>query len=485
MPVRPDILLFFAACSFVAGAILGGLGAPPVVATLALVPLVCVGLFYRVRPILLITVAMLLLAGNTYYALDDYAYQKAQRAVESVTHFEGVVVDEPRRSLTAQTAKVAIESADIAGASEGRVYIRTDLFPELLYGDVVRVSGIVVPPPRDSYGNYMAKEHLHGTLFYPKVKVVDNKGSSLFAALFSVRQSLKDHISRLFVQQHTAFLSGILLGDKDEFSPEFLQKLSVSGTMHLMALSGSNMVIIIFIALGIFSVVFWGRKRPQFIATFGAVALFVAMTGFQVSAIRAALMAFIVGFANVTHRIYNPHNAIALAAFVITIWNPKAPVFDLGFQLSFLATLAIIYVAPALKRIPFLRADGVLGWRDALAITAAAQLGVAPITIINFGNFSFTALLANIGILAVIPLLTVMGFLVAFLSMLAPPLAFLISQPIALLVEYVVFIVETFAVVQMPFNPEIGTVAVAVYYCVVIWICWRWSPALQTHEKSS
>ncbi|MDO8518014.1 MAG: ComEC/Rec2 family competence protein [bacterium] len=485
MPVRPDTLLFFAACSFVAGAILGGLGAPPMVAILAVAPLVCVALFFGVRPVILATVAVLLLVGNIYYALDDYEYQRAQHAVAGVTHFEGVVVDEPRRSLTAQTAKVEITNVDVAGAQGGRVYIRTDLFPELSYGDGVRVSGAVVPPPRDSYGNYMAKEHIHGTLFYPKVEVEGNKGNPLFGALLGLRQSLKDHISRLFSQQHTAFLAGVLLGDKDEFSPEFLQKLSVSGTMHLMALSGSNMVIIIFIALGIFSVVFWGRKRPQFIATFTTVALFVAMTGFQVSAIRAALMAFIVGFASVTHRIYNPHNAIALAAFIITIWNPKAPMFDLGFQLSFLATLAIIYLAPALKLLPFLRADGALGWRDALVITAAAELGVAPITIINFGNFSFTALLANIGILAVIPLLTVMGFLAAFCSMLFPPLASLISIPIAFLIDYVVFIVETFAVVQVPFNPEIGVVAAAVYYCVVIWVCWRWSPALQTHEKAS
>ena len=485
MAVRPDTLLFFAACGFVAGATLGGLGTPPIVAILILLLLVCVVFFFRVRPVILATVAVFLLAGNIYYALDDYEYQRAQHAVESVTHFEGVIIDEPRRSLTAQTAKVKLVNTTDESALGGRVYIRTDLFPELLYGDVVRVSGTIVPPPRDSYGNYMAKEHIHGTLFYPKVEVTGNKGNQIFAALLGLRQSLKDHISRLFTQQHTAFLSGILLGDKDEFSPTFLEKLSVSGTMHLMALSGSNMVIIIFIALGIFSVMFWGRKRMQFIATFGTVALFVAMTGFQVSAIRAALMACIVGLASVTHRIYNPHNAIALAAFILTVWNPKAPVFDLGFQLSFLATLAIIYLAPVFQLLPFLKTKGALGWREALAITAAAQLGVAPITIINFGNFSFTALLANIGILAVIPLLTVIGFLVAFLSMLAPQLASMISVPIAFLIEYVVFIVEMFAEVRVPFNPEIGATAAVLYYCVVIWICWRWSPALRRYEKPS
>ena len=485
MTARPDNLFFFAACGFVSGTVLGGLGASPVVALCILALAVVVGFLSKVSPGILLIVGVAFLIGNTYYAIDDYTYQRAQQGIEKATHFEGIVIDEPRRSLTAQTAKVELVSADVQRASGGRIYVRTDLYPELSYGDVVRVSGTIVSPLRDSYGDYMAKEHIHGTAFYPEIEVIGNRGSPLFAALFSVRQSLKEHISRLFSQPHAAFLSGILIGDKDEFSPEFLQKLSISGTMHLVALSGLNMTIIVFIALGIFSVVFLGRKRPQFIATFLTVALFVAMTGFQVSAIRAALMAFLAGLAGVTHRLYSPHNAIAFAALVITLWNPQAPVFDLGFQLSFLATLAIIYFAPVIQLLPHLRTSGVLGWRDALAITAAAQLGVAPLTITAFGNFSFTALAANIGILAVIPLLTVMGFLSALFSMIFPPLAHLISVPIAFLIDYVIAVVETFSVVYVPFNPHIGVATAALYYGVVIWLCWRFSPTLRPHEAPS
>jgi len=485
MMTRPDNLFFFAACSFVSGAILGGLGASPVIAIVILALALFAGFLSKVPSAILLIVAGSFLVGNTYYAIDDYAYQRAQQGIGNATHFEGIVIDEPRRSLTAQTAKVEIVSADVESASGSRIYVRTDLYPELSYGDVVRVSGAIVTPPRDSYGDYMAKEHIHGTAFYPEIEVIGNKGSSFFAVLFGVRQSLKEHISRLFSQPHAAFLSGILIGDKDEFSPEFLQKLSISGTMHLMALSGLNMTIIVFIALGIFSAVFLGRKRPKFIATFLTVALFVAMTGFQVSALRAALMAFLVGLAGLTHRLYSPHNAIAFAALVITVWNPKAPVFDLGFQLSFLATLAIIYFAPVIKLLPHLRTAGVLGWRDALAITAAAQLGVAPLAIIAFGNFSFTALAANIGILAVIPLLTVMGFLSALFSMIFPPLAHLISVPIAFLIDYVIAVVETFSVVQVPFNPHVGVATAALYYGAVIWLCWRFSPVLYAHEKPS
>ena len=476
--MRSENVLFFTACSFIGGAISGGFGMPPAIALIASLLVVLV-FIWKLRLAIILAMTALFIAGNMYYAFDDYAYRTALHATERVTSFEGILVDEPRRSIEAQTAKVEIWSADVSDAMGSRVYVRTELYPELSYGDIVRVSGDIVPPPSDSYGNYMAKEHMHGTAFYPKVGIIGNDANPLFKILFGFRNHLQEILGRLFIQQHAAFLSGILLGDKDGFSSEFLEKLSVSGTMHLMALSGLNMTIIVFVALGIFSVVFWKRKRPQFIATFSLVVLFVAMTGFQVSAIRAALMAFLVGFAGITHRLYSPHNAIAFAALILTVWNPKAPVFDLGFQLSFLATMSIIYLAPVLKRLPLLQKNGFLAWRDALAITLAAQFGVAPLTIINFGNFSVTALLANIGILAVIPLLTVMGFVVAFAYMLFPPLAFFLSIPTAFLIDYVVAVVETFAVVYVPFNPNIGIAIALVYYVVLVWICWRYYPARQ------
>ena len=480
--MRPENVLFLSACSFVGGAVSGGLGMAPLLALLITFPLVLL-FASRLGIRVIVGIGIVFVAGNIYYALDDYAYRAGLHAAERITQFEGVIIDEPRRGIEVQTAEVKIQNADIPEASGSRVYLRTELLPELSYGDIVRVSGEVVPPPSDSYGNYMAKERVHGTIFYPDIDVLGNEADPLFKMLFAVRNHLQTILARLFNSQQAAFLSGILLGDKDGFSPEFLEKLSVSGTMHLMALSGLNMTIIVFAALGVFSLIFWKRKRPQFIATFSLVALFVAMTGFQVSAVRAALMAFLIGFADMTHRLYSPHNAIAFAALLITAWNPKAPAFDLGFQLSFLATLSIIYLAPVLKRLPFLKKDGVLGWRDVLALTLAAQIGVAPLTIMNFGNFSFTALLANIGVLAVIPLLTVFGFVIALSYLVFPPLALLLAKPIAFLIDYVVLIVETFAVIYVPFNPSIGLTAVALYYAVLIWLCVRYSPALNVHEK--
>ncbi|RJR13366.1 ComEC family competence protein [Candidatus Parcubacteria bacterium] len=474
--MRSDALFFLGSTSFVTGTIAGGIGIPPIGALLVYAGIIPFLLIGKVRTRIVLIVGCFFVLGAVYCAVDDFKYHVGLETAEYTTVLEGVVVNEPRRSIDTQTATVRSVGNDTEVVT---LFVRTELYPKLRYGDVVLISGEVIPPPADSYARYMRKEHVHGTMFYPEIEVVGNEGNYFLETLYGFRNAMKERLALLFSQQHAAFLSGILLGEKDEFSPEFLDKLSVSGTMHLMALSGLNMTIIVFVALGIFTVVFRGRKRPIFIATFSLVALFVIMTAFQVSAVRAALMAFLVGLASVTNRIYKPHVAIACAALVISLWNPQAPLFDLGFQLSFLATIAIIYLAPVLKLLPPLKSEGILGWRDALGITLAAQLGVVPLTIANFENFSFTSLLANIAILAVIPLLTVSGFIVAFLAFLFMPLASLLAKPMVFLIDYVIAIVELFSIAYLPFNPHLGIAAALLYYACILYVCFRWYPKAQ------
>ena len=489
--MRAHDAFFFSASGFIAGAIAGGLGLPPFGALIALILAVLAMLFFKTRSVIILAVSILFTAGNVYYTVDDYRYHAARNALANASSFEGSIVDDPRRGTDYQTAKVRLTMPPAA------IFLRLDPYPELFYGDIVHISGDIVLPPSDSYGDFMAKEHVHGTAFYPEIEIAGNNASFLFKTLFGVRHYIKDTVGRLFTEREAAFLSGVLLGDRDLFTPEFLKKLSVSGTMHLTALSGLHMSILVFLALAVFSV-FRNNKRLRFIAVFSIIALFVAMTGFKVSAVRASLMAFLVGLAGESGRVYSPRNAIIFSAFVITMWNPKSPVLDLGFQLSFAAVLSIIYFAPVLKLIPFFHTSGFLAWRDVLVITMAAQIGVLPITIAHFANFSLTALPANVAILVVMPPLMALGLLTVAASVLSMPLASLLSIPTAFLADYAIQIVETFSSVRIMFNPELGVTGAVLYYAVLIWICWRYSshlplspvktkdnkPTLQRHEIS-
>jgi ComEC/Rec2-related protein len=482
--VAPHNIFFFAAGGFVIGTALGGLGLSPVEIVIAL--LAAAGAFFvfshllsgesrRSLSPLLFSIALAgILAGGFYYAFDDYRYHQRQAALLSSKVFEGRVLAPPGiRGDKSPRQRVTLE---LSGGA-GRIFLHADLYPKLSYGDKVHLKGEIVPPPPDSYGRFMAKERVEGTVFQPEdLRVVGSGGNALMRALFSLRERIKDTNARLFTAKQSAFLSGILLGDRDAFTEEFLEKLSESGTMHLTALSGLHMAIIVFALFAVSGVVFWRNRKFGIAATFTAVALFVAMTGFKVSAVRASLMAFLVRLATEAGRKYSPRNAITLAAFIIVLANPKSIVFDLGFQLSFAAVLSIIYFAPVLMRFAFFAQKSFLNWRVILAITLAAQIGVFPITAHNFANFSFSALPANIAILIVMPVLMGLGYVTALSGMLAPAAGAFLAVPTAFLTEYAITAVELFARLRIPFNPELGMPGAILYYVILVWICLRWNP---------
>ncbi len=414
--------------------------------------------------------------GSFYYSVDDYFYRSVRDNIEFVGEFSGRIVDAPRIKGDRKTLEVELDSIYV----DATVLIYTYSPIRFSYGDEVLVTGEINLPPRDSYGDYLAKEGVHGVVFYPReIELAGSAARPFFEALYGFREHIKNKIFNLFTQKRAAFLSGVLLGDRDEFSEDFLEKLSYSGTMHLTALSGLHMTIIIFMALSFFSVLFLGKRRPVFIATFVLVFLFVAMTGFKISALRASVMAFIVGLARQSDRMYSPRNAIVFAALFITLLNPKAPVFDLAFQLSFAATCSIIYFAPVIRRLSFFKEESFLNWRDILSITIAAQLGVAPITIVHFENLSLSALPANIAILVVIPLLMILGFLTVAISFIFNPPALLLVKPVSFLLDYSVAVVELFYKFRIPFNPSLNNITIALYYFAIFFLSWKYGKNLK------
>src|SRR3989344_2749566 len=479
-------LFFWGGLFFILGAISGVVRVSPLLPLLFLLIVFPFCFFYKIQPVLAIAFALFFFAGTVYYSADDFEYHKTIDSLAAVTGLEGVVVSEPRYRTNDQVLLIEARNTytfdghlSQFGPYRARFLVYLDPYAHISYGDIVRVRGNPVLSGKDSYGAYLAKEHIHGSIFYPDVEIIGNEARPFFEKLYSVRGYSKNALSELFTAQEASFLSGILFGDREEFSKEFLNKLSFSGTLHLTALSGSNMTIIVFSALVFFGVFFGGKRRLTFLATFFMVALFVAMTGFQVSAIRASIMAFIAGLAKEAGRLYNPRNALLLAALVITAWNPKAPVFDLAFQLSFLATLSIVYFAPALARLPFFGAGGFLGWRDILCITVAAQLAVAPITIANFSNFSFSAIPANVMIIMIMPPLMILGFLTIATMAAFAPLAILFSKLTAFLLNYITFVIDVFYELRVPFNPDMNIVAITLYYAVLVCVTARFSPAMK------
>jgi competence protein ComEC len=192
------------------------------------------------------------------------------------------------------------------------------------------------------------------------------------------------------------------------------------------------------------------------------------MTGAEASVVRAAVMGGIIILSERAERLYNPRNAIVVAAFIMILFNPRILVFDLGFQLSFAALLGIVYLSPAIKNLLKPKSDGFLSWKENAVITASAQIMALPILIINFGIFSLSSLFANILILEFVPMTMGLGFVMAGVGLFSEFLAKILGILANIFISYDFFVMDIFSKFSLilPIK-EMNFIFVIIYYAVV------------------
>lgn len=402
----------------------------------------------------------LILAGAFYYQAFDYFQGKVAIAFNQKTEVIGVI-EKIGQSATKQDLVVKLKAP--AG---GRVKINAQRYPGFEYGDLIKITG-VIQKPLPASENYYKKEGLNGLVNFPQIEILEKeRGSAVKAALFNLKQSITGTFQAVLPAEKAAFLAGITLGAREEFSKELQNKMSLSGTTHLVALSGYNISVIAMTLGGLFG--YFLSRRVSFYLTFLAIILFVLMTGAEASIIRAAIMGIIGLLAKQTERIYSLRNAIVIAAFLMVLFNPRLLVFDLGFQLSFAALLGIIFLIPIFQKY-FGAEPGFLKWKENALATISAQLAVVPLILGNFGIFSLTSFFANILILSLIPLTMALGFIMGGFGFISGFLAQVIGWIVNLLLAYELWIIAIFSKFTIPIVTEsFGFLAAAIYYLTLI-----------------
>jgi len=232
-----------------------------------------------------------------------------------------------------------------------------------------------------------------------------------------LQQGFDRQLRLIFPPKWYQLLSGIILGQRTNMDTVLREELKNSGLMHLMVVSGGNvMMLIVFLSLFL-------RSAPVFIRI-GLVAItiiaFVLLVGGDIPVWRAALM-WIVGYGASVWWYQFPRMLLPmLVACFLALWNPLSLVYDIGLQLSFLSVLCIVAWGKSLTRL-----FAVLGpfFSEAMALTFAATLGTAPITLYYFGTFSLVWPLANLLAAPAIPILMYGGIVTLGASLISPTLA--------------------------------------------------------------
>ncbi len=356
--------------------------------------------------------SLFILVGAVYSSARGESFANKFVPTGGTLNFQGFVANNPTPQGNYQNLYIQTK---FSGA-DVKVLVKASRYPEFHYGDLIIVNGAVKKPEPESYAQYLAKEGMSAVVPYPKLDLTaENQGVPFKSFLFNLKNSIVDEFGKVLPSEESAFLSGLVAGERSDFSADFKSAMQTSGTTHLVALSGYNVTIIVLGAMAIFTT-FLKRKTALIFTSFFLIS-FVLMTGAEASVVRAAVMGALMIIARESGRIFNVRNAVVLAGLIMVLLNPKVLVFDAGFELSFLALLGIIYLKPAFQKVFRMKeGSGVLSWRENLLTTSAAQLMVAPILIQSFGNLSPISLISNVLILELIPFTTALGFGVALLS---------------------------------------------------------------------
>jgi competence protein ComEC len=321
----------------------------------------------------------------------------------------GIIAEEPKPTGTSQQAiltSVAVSrSGLIGGPVRGRLLARLPRAVPLAIGDQVVITASVEAPEAFEgfdYPTFLARQGIAGIVRPRDVKVIGSTSVGIPAMAAGARTWLLRGLNDLVPEPEAALGAGILLGARAGIAPEVTDAFAKAGLTHVVAISGWNIAIVAALISGLTRPLEkhrGGRWTAALLAS-SAVAGYVLLTGASPSVVRAALMAGALLVARFGGSRAHAASALALAALVMLIAAP-AVLWDVGFQLSALATAGLIGFAEPLEA----RLANWPGWlREPMALTLAAQLATLPVLLTTFGRLSLVAPLANVAVVPLVPL---------------------------------------------------------------------------------
>jgi competence protein ComEC len=403
---------------------------------------------------------------------------------------EGVVVGYPvqRERFTQYKVRVThLWQGETAVAVSGMALVRSDN-ADLVYGDVVRIRGVPEAPPVFSgfdYRRYLARKGIFTLVRRADVRwLADGQGNRVLAWLYAIRARASAHLNALMPQPYAALANGMILGIESGIPRELYDEFNLTGTSHVIVISGSNIALVSGILLLLFTHLLRGRKKMAALLSLAGIALYTFLVGADAAVVRAAIMGGLYVLAIALNRRSAAIITLFLAAIIMLLLNPLT-LWDVGFQLSFMATLGLILFGTPLQRAWDARLGQLLPslvnniLAEGLLITLAAQITTMPLVVYYFGRLSIISFLANLLIIPVQPPIMIAGGAAIMLAALFQPLGQLIALiPLASL-WWTVFVVQKLAAISWG-SIEVGSfgrMVAALYYvgflAGFLWWLWR------------
>jgi competence protein ComEC len=390
--------------------------------------------------------------------------------------FVGVVSREVERGF--DKSQITVDVLE-EGKPVGKVLISADKYSVFGYRDKIKVTGWIEVPQKLNnfdYAGYLSKDGISAIMSFPEMTIIqkgyyENVFQKVAHSTYSFKNRMGEEIRKYIPSNLSPILEGLILGNDSKMDKEMKDKLSKSGLSHIIAISGSH--IVLFSAMLFEVLLFLGLWRKQ--AQVGAIAFtffYVFLVGLPASAVRAGIMVSLLFLSQIIGRQSFNLRTLVLAGTLILFQNPLLLKFDLGFQLSFLAVLGLILMGPVFNRwLNKIFKDRLNFIRELTAMTLSAQVFTLPLLVSSFGYFSSVSLISNILAVPLSPLLMALGLLLPLVSMVVPFLGWIVSIPCTVLLWCLLMIINISS--RVPFavlNLQLPVIILIVFYIPFLYI---------------
>lgn len=436
----------------------------------------------------------ILFLGSAYYQLRQPNIDAFHVAFYNDRNYEllitGFISEPPDYRDKYTNLKIKVENVDTGDGdfvANGLLLVRVLPNEEYQYGERIRLRGLLETPPENedfSYRDYLAGQGIHSYMSKAEVtRLPNNSGNFLLTQIYNLKSKLIQNTYRLFQDPEASLFAGILFGVDTGLPKDLQEAFKNTGTAHIIAISGFNIAIIAGVLFSILKY-FFNERTGAILAVVG-IFFYAFLVGGDSAVLRAALMGSISLFARQIGRRNAGLNALASVALIMALLNPLV-LWDVGFQLSFFATLGIILYAEPFSNFTeniisrFSKNDMSTFTKiinENFVLTVAAQLTTIPIMAYHFHRISLISFVANPFILPVQPLVMIIGGLSVFISLIIYPIGQIIAWFAWAFAAYTIRVVEFFDKIPngIIFLDDTYSTLILLSYIPLLLLTFNWS----------
>ena len=360
--------------------------------------------------------------------------------------------------------------------------VQTQLPIDAIYTTALPLVDVKKPlnPDQFSYKDYLEKQQVHYQLYADHTNLLQLQNKT--HTLFGYAAKLRNHInSKLNPYQYTndqlSIINALILGQRQNITKEVYDNYTNAGAIHILAVSGLHVGIILLILNLVFKPI-ERLKNGKFYKTLILVILlwtYALIAGGSASIIRATTMFSIVAIGINLKRPTNIYNTLAVSVFILLLIKPNF-LFDVGFQLSYAAVIAIVSFQPILEKLWTPKYKIVTLLWQTLTVTVSAQFGIIPISLYYFHQFPSLFWLSNLIVIPFLSIILGLGLLVITLALFGLPKT-LLSDAFGMVINWMnsffgwISSQEDFLIIDIPFT--IAQVIVSYIFILCLYVLYH------------